>query len=122
MKPTLHVQVTEFVMGWRRVINNTRGSGKYWWVEPGRKGLCLGNPYSQPVRPNQHWNPTKDANHALEVLEKMWGLGYLVSISKSAGLGEWEVTIDNTHMDRVTEYAPTLPIAICRAAVKALSP
>lgn len=113
---TLHTDVSEKVMGWS---SGTDGSiGKYWWVDPGRKGICDGHPYCQRKTPCSNWNPTKDANHALEVLERLRAKGYEFRLGPTDS--GWEVMIVDPEMDDTYTHATTLPLAICRAAVKAV--
>lgn len=118
MKPSLHAKVSELVMGWAPYD----AASKYWWVKPGRRGLCGGNPYCQQRRPDRNWRPTHDMNHTLEVVARMRALGYSFRSAwlQSSANDLWVVEFRD-HEDRAEASAPSLPWAICTAAVEALT-
>lgn len=105
-------KVAELVMGWKK--NGVIGSGDFeeivWKIG---KENTVG------------FYPATDISQAFDVVNKMIADGYWVNIFGMTTSTEWGVTMideDNFMKDKseeFTEYDKSLPLAICKAAIKA---
>ena len=68
------------------------------------------------------FSPTSDIRHAWQVVEKMREKGYNIQLHNCDG-GNWQVDFYDYTQDTVEgiAYEETVPLAICRAALKAIS-
>lgn len=124
--PELDALVARDVMGW----SFCRGG-----IGPMYRIVTPGDPPTVMVRSCVEWNPSSDLVHALEVVERMRGLGYSFAISAGPSgdfLSAFEIfdprlmggndLIENASLgDGVCPSGQTIALAICRAALIAVS-
>ena len=114
--PELDALIAEKVMGWEWNIRNGQCYAEHW---------CSNAADCWP-----EWSPSTDITAAWEVVEKLrnWPNGhYWLSLSQIAGVrGEWRSGFSYGGM--AVNHSPkfvvadTAPLAICRAALKAITP
>jgi len=149
--PELDVLVAEKVMGWKRgrgwFDSPTNALGDRWFDAEGNR---LGDDHATPEGhgggdseyPDQVWSPSTDIAAAWEVVEKLnssmlrrdarrdtsgrYDHGCFFHLERNALLDAWA---ERTGRDPLKEprppepwhYADTAPLAICRAALKAVA-
>lgn len=133
--PELDRLIAEKVMGWKFTLHKDG----FEWSYPGTRETYFGNgiPNLQtphvirsPVRlcgsdSSEDWTPSTNIAHAWEVVEKMARTDdvHVGKAVQSAGLNdpyyECDVT-DGEGKNRARGIAATAPLAICRAALKAI--
>ena len=64
------------------------------------------------------WQPSQNIEVAWEVVEKLARRGFIASVA-SDGADRWVADFAADPLVTVCTYAPTAPLAICRAALKA---
>ena len=89
-------------------------------------GLC----HAQPDSPDEGGETAQystSISAAWEVVEKMWDRGYMADVYQSDCEGTWSAEflpkndMDSAGVEWGGSMAPTAPLAICRAALKAVT-
>jgi hypothetical protein len=105
---SLDFLLAEKVMGWTLLLCEEQGGAQNWyWSSPYRQEMSLAS-----------WHPSGDVNGALQVVDHLQGKGWQVRLHSLAS-GGWEALFHrNSGQSDVRECAGTLPLALCRAALR----
>jgi hypothetical protein len=111
----LNIRIAK-ALGWEKVlISDGTPSGEsdeYW---------CSGERYKREIHQRiEYWDPTQEISCAFQVVERMRGMGWAFEIDNH--FNEWTATFitEKTPIIGRDESASTVPLAITRAALKAL--
>lgn len=114
----LDAAVAERVMGWQR-----QPDYNYWMSFPAGESFSLHALIAT-------WSPSESIEAAMQVVEKMWQLGWSIEMANGGKLGtlatarivSWYVRFveDENDLNNWSAEAETLPEAICRAALRAV--
>jgi hypothetical protein len=114
----LDALVAERVMGWVLTLSPrsiAEADDEEWWSMP--SGL---------VRHVDYWRPSTDIAAAWEVVEKLRDLGFFLDISVAVDRFDVDMRADRMPSDWWLREGPlaeatTAPLAICRAALQAIT-
>jgi YHS domain-containing protein len=106
--------VAEKVMGWYR---GTQGL-YYFCEEHGSERWITDDPQ---YADRKHWRPSEDISAAWEVVEKLTSIGAFGTIYFSSNKVSVTFITKESNIPYLHSVAPTAPLAICRAALKAVA-
>jgi hypothetical protein len=113
--PELDRLVAEKVMGWKPL---SHGDG--WWTDGVSQRLIGKVPDLVMVgEMDQRFVPSQSIAHAWEVVERMSSLGWWSDFRETINRA-WYIEVENKIGARSFADAPTAPLAICLAALKAV--
>ena len=107
--------IAEKVMGWRVHLRNTA-----WWVLAGLENESSCGPIKAMTCGSDRWSPSTDIVAAWKVLMKLQAMGYKWTLGSSRAK---TIAILMRHDNKdgiISADTDTAPLAICRAALKAL--
>lgn len=115
--PLIDRLVAEKVMGWRLKSFAGAGGGFSAWLNEEGQIVRYETDCTLHAQPNHFWRPTVNIADALQVAEK-WRLYEIHKVDNKYIC--WIYDESNNEANFYETEAPTLPLAICLAALKAV--
>jgi hypothetical protein len=120
---TLHSLVSQRVMGWGNPIATGPRHARYWWAR--LPAVNHGAPFCLSVKPNALWAPTRNANNALDVSERIRDLGVEFHKSTVSHHGQHAWLVEAQHKANGTAVhlvEGDFCLAICMTAARLIAP